>query len=287
MWWYQAVHERRVTSVGLPATERLADGRRLPALTSVPHLIYVDNFAVFGQSESEVREKLDKVQNELTRCGLPLHPASVFCGCAKILGWMIGGSPPGLQPSAVRIWRIRFAVRWVLRLPRVSLVVMQQLVGHLVFVSLCRREVLAILSSVFRFAEKMPRSGAAVLWSSVRRELKLWDDMAPLFWAALDPEFSEDVVAVDASFWGLCAVRAQARREVVEEACVSSERWRFRGRRVRSSRQSFADAARAGRDGLFRSAEQKEDACKIPLPKDIERVPGRPPDTVVSIQSLA
>ena len=258
MWWCQAVHERRVVAAGLPATERMADGRAVPPLACGPHSVYVDNFAVFGKTEQEVQEKLQRVTAELSASGLPLHQETVSSGCVKLLGWQLGGKTPALRPSPARLWRIRLAIRWVLRLPRVSSMVMLQLVGHMVFASLCRREMLSVLASVFRFVERAPRAGATRLWSSVRRELMLWDALAPLLWTALDPEFSEDVVAVDASLWGLGAVRAQASSVVVEAASNECERWRFRGRRGKSSRQAFAESARAAVSGLSDLTEQKD-----------------------------
>ena len=102
---------------------------------------------------------------------------------------------------------------------------MQRLMGHLVFVSLVKRESLSVFSSVYSFIQKnLHRS--VELWASVRRELELWDYHSPLLWKDLRAPWADCLVATDASEWGLGAVIADAPSDLVAQIGRVRERWR-------------------------------------------------------------
>lgn len=199
LWWCQAIHERCVEAAGLGPERRLCDGQEPAAITDRPHLQYVDNFAVLGEKREEVEADLTKVCDELRRRGLALHTEEVTVGETKLLGWVLSGEDCSLQPEGRRVWRLRFAIRWALRVGEISGRDLERLIGHAVFVALCRRESLAILGSVYAFVAAEPSERPRRLWCSVRRELDMLDALLPFLWQPLDAAWAEDVAMVDAS----------------------------------------------------------------------------------------
>ena len=101
LWWCQAIHERAVEAAGLSSACRLQDGRVSfgRAEDSAQHLQYVDNVVVVGSNRAAVERDLDLVVCELRRRGLPLHKEEVTEGRSKVLGWLLGGSPPAVPPT--------------------------------------------------------------------------------------------------------------------------------------------------------------------------------------------
>ncbi|CAK0883482.1 unnamed protein product, partial [Prorocentrum cordatum] len=85
---------------------------------------------------------------------------------------------------------------------------LERLLGHLCFIGLCRRESLSVFKYCYRFCE----------------ELDIWDRIAPLIWVNTSAGTCPDVVVVDASPWGLGAVRGRPPVALVKEACRHSER---------------------------------------------------------------
>lgn len=71
------------------------------------------------------------------------------------------------------MWRLRFAIRWALRVGEISGRDLERLVEHAVFMALCRRESFAILGSVYSFIAAEPTERPRRLWCSVRRELDM------------------------------------------------------------------------------------------------------------------
>ena len=61
---------------------------------------------------------------------------------------------------------------------------LERLIGHLTFMSLVRRESLAVFDTVFSFCRRHYEQEHE-LWSSARRELEFWDGISPLLYRDL------------------------------------------------------------------------------------------------------
>ena len=141
----------------------------------------------------------------------------------KLLGWRIAGEAGELGPAPERVWRCRFALEELLRRGKASGHALQRIVGHITFLGLVRRESLAIFASVYQFMQAHPVRPAK-LWPSVARELRIFCQLLPLLWQDLRSEWSDVVVATDASKWGLGVVQAQVRQSTVARVGRLSER---------------------------------------------------------------
>ncbi|CAK0850468.1 unnamed protein product, partial [Prorocentrum cordatum] len=167
------------------------------------------------------------VSRALESRGLPLHKESVSCDRAIVLGWEIDCLRRTFRPTPERVWKARLAIRGLLARASVSGGDLERLLGHLCFIGLCRRESLSVFKYCHRFCEaarRCPARGPRALWASARKELDVWDRIAPLIWVNTSAGTCPDVVVVDASPWGLGAVRGRPPVALVKEACRHSER---------------------------------------------------------------
>ena len=83
-----------------------------------------------------------------------------------------------------------------------------------------------MLGTVFAFIKQCYFKSVAI-WSSVRRELIMWDALVPLVYQDLSLPWSPEIHCVDASEWGLGHCSATATVEEVKSAGRIAEKWRF------------------------------------------------------------
>ncbi|CAK0808709.1 unnamed protein product [Prorocentrum cordatum] len=250
MWWCQSVMERVAEAAGRGDDARLRDGRPAPLLDPSCHLEYVDNFVGIGYDAEAVRSAVARVMTELKRRGLVVTRGEHLGdseGEYAVLGWSITAAGR-LSASASRLWRVRLAVRGLLRRGRASGRDLERVLGHIMFVALVRREGLSIFEASFRFVQKC-YDQQVPLWSQVRQELMAWDGVAPLLWRDLRAQWSCSVGCVDASPRGLGACEADWDVGAVREVGRHSERWRY-GRAERLPPRRRALAAECAADGV-------------------------------------
>ena len=200
MWWVQNLSERICGRTGLTESERLRDGQSAPT-GHFWHIQYVDNLRVFGRNKKEVEDRFWAAVDGLRQAGLTVHEIEIGDSHAKMLGWEVSTSSR-LRPTPQRIWRIRVAIREILRRGRASGQQLERLLGHMTFVSLCRREGLSVLGEIYTFCKRHYQV-VTPLWKSVRSELYKWDAISPLLFCDLSSPWSDTLLAVDASEWGL------------------------------------------------------------------------------------
>ncbi|CAK0839763.1 unnamed protein product, partial [Prorocentrum cordatum] len=250
MWWCQSVMERVAEAAGCDDDARLRDGRPAPSLDPSCHLEYVDNFVSIGYDAEAVRSAVTRVMTELKRRGLVVTREEHLGdseGEHAVLGWSITAAGR-LSASASRLWRVRLAVRGLLRRGRASGRDLERVLGHIILVALVRREGLSIFEASFRFVQKCYHQQVP-LWSQVRQELMAWDGVAPLPWRDLRAQWSCSVGCVDASPWVLGACEADWDVGAVREVGRRSERWRY-GRAERLPPRRRALAAECAADGV-------------------------------------
>ncbi|CAK0857930.1 unnamed protein product [Prorocentrum cordatum] len=247
LWWCQSIMERIAEQSGCPEPQRLHDGRPAPGLSEFGHLQYVDNFVSLGYDRDAVRAAVARVAAELERRGLVVtleDHAGEHEGTFNVLGWDIAASGR-LSASGSRLWRARLAVRCLLRRGRCCGADVERILGHLIFITLVRREGLALFEACFRFVQTSYHVEAP-LPGGVRTELAVWDGLAPLLWRDLKAGWSLDVGAVDASPWGLGACQSTWAPEAVKSVGRYCERWRFgRAERLPPRRRALAASQRA------------------------------------------
>ena len=159
LYWCQRVNEA-VERAGLKSEER-QDFSPVPP-GNFWHVQYVDNLHVMGANKSEVQSRSWKAVHELQRCGLTVHEEEECEDGAKVLGWEYE-TDGTFRPSRSRVWRV-VAIKEVLRRGRMSGVQLEQLLGHLTFISLGKREVLSIFGDSYTFVKRHYHDSAPI-WS--------------------------------------------------------------------------------------------------------------------------
>eukprot|EP00438_Fugacium_kawagutii_P021515 Skav212741 [mRNA] locus=scaffold1199:108583:113900:+ [translate_table: standard] len=225
MWWCQTISERICERSGLGEHERLRDSQAAPN-SKFWHIQYVDNLHVFGTCQKEVEQRFWRAVEELRSAGLTVHEIEMGDHSNKVLGWQIDDSGV-LRPGRERLWRIRLAIREILKRNRCSGQQLERLIGHITFISLCRREALSVLGECYTFIQRFYHCSVP-LWKSVRKELSKWDGIAPLIFCNLTSEWSSQIYAVDASEWGLGVTTGTISTSYARDLGRHTERWRFK-----------------------------------------------------------
>ena len=95
------------------------------------------------------------------------------------MGFHFDGNAHQIRLSWTRVWRLRYAIEYVLKRGFASGHDIQVLLGHITWAVLLRREALSILSSCYAFARL--GDGDVRLWASVSCELRQIVSLLPLF----------------------------------------------------------------------------------------------------------
>ena len=225
LWWCQRLHERIAERSGLSREERLQDFTP-PPKGKFWHVQYVDNLHVMGTDPVEVQSRFRGAVAELKKAGLTVHEEEEFEEETKILGWEYDKAGV-FRPTRTRIWRVRKALRYLVGVGRATGQQLERLLGRMTFIALGRRETLSIFGEVYTFIRRHYKQETP-LWKSVRRELVVWDGLAPLIFQNLRSPWGDQLCSVDASEWGLGVCTSEIGESVASSLSRYNERWRFR-----------------------------------------------------------
>ena len=114
------------------ADQILMDFRPVPDLCrGIGQIIYVDNSVFLSTVPGAVDGARVAAEEALTRAGLPVHEIQGECSSLSTLGWQF--DKHRIAVTATRRWRIRAAVRELLRLGRASGDQLRIILGHSTF----------------------------------------------------------------------------------------------------------------------------------------------------------
>jgi hypothetical protein len=156
--------------------------------------------------------------------------------------------------SSRRIWRLRYAIDYVLGRHDISGRSLEKILGHFTWGALVRREALAVVCACYEFVRKCYDSCTRI-WSSVRRELRWMRSLLPLLEADMSLPWLPTIVASDAPDTGMgVCVRSLDVHQVARVGRLS-EKWRFRVEEAQRAREhAFANAATPRSDSAFDAA---------------------------------
>lgn len=173
LFWCQMLHERLVEESGLQKERRLQDKRAAGPLDPARHLQDVDNLVIMGTRHEEVVEHPSRAVGRLRDAGLVVHEEEYgqpdVDGWYSILGWRLT-QRVRVSPTPSRLWKARLALRGLLRRQRFRARDLERLLGHLVFISLLRREALACFDACYCLgARRRPRDGGGIVGTQIGR----------------------------------------------------------------------------------------------------------------------
>lgn len=143
MGWNWSLHfcQRAVSHTIAKATgDRLVEDREAGIVLDdhCPTCVagYVDNFAVIGIDKKKVDEKLEAMRLACQAAGLPVHELEPASSYGEFIGLEFDNSRVFVK--AKRLWRLKLALRAVLRRGRASGKMLEILTGHTTWIMLIR-----------------------------------------------------------------------------------------------------------------------------------------------------
>ena len=184
---------------------------------------YVGNFGVVAGSADAARARRDAISKELRRCGLPAHGETEPAQQRVFTGFAFDGRRGEIAVTAGRRARFKLALDGLLRRTRVSPRAMGVVIGHCTWAMMSRRETLAMLGSVYRFAHGRSDT-PVVMWASVRKELEWLRATIPLWTTSLRMPWCSEVTCSDASELGSGVCVRQAAPDEIHSIGVQTEK---------------------------------------------------------------
>lgn len=207
----QTVHEHFLAhDPAMPAQPRI--GRDQPVDPAKgAHVVYIDDFNMMhGQRDiidsefqtSRARYPANGLDNNTKKDVPPTQEA-------KVLGLVVNGRRGRLELPAEKCTQLILATQSLLSIGECSGHTLSKVIGHWTWFALVRRPALSVFNAAYQFTVS---AGARVrrLWPSVRRELMVICDLAPLIWSSITNDWFDRAVAFDASTLaaGVCSAPA-------------------------------------------------------------------------------
>ena len=147
LWCAQKAHESQARKSGLPDETRIMDRLTCPKLTrnSFASAIYVDNFLICSHDPEVASFQSNKHINNLETNALPCHEIEDARAYTKFAGLDFDGIELTVRIYWKRIWRIKFAIDYILSLPTLTGEQLESVLGHITWVVMVRREALSLI----------------------------------------------------------------------------------------------------------------------------------------------
>jgi len=223
----EACGRRSLQRLGMPPT-CLGDRVPCPLFCRKLGLIapYVDNGNVIAGSRATAQKIINSFKHELETLGFTLHEEVDPTQDFELVGRCLDGRRRLLHPRPRRMWRLRFAIKRVLVLRRLSPKAMRRLVGHLVDHLSGRRETLCCLDAVYRFIGD-GTGDVMELPGPVLAELRVAMGLLAVCSVDLDRPMADLAYCSDASDAGFAVHSTPCSAKEGWMAAQFRERWRF------------------------------------------------------------
>lgn len=207
----QLIHERAMhVTLGLRKQDQILphnDLRLRPG--RILYSVYIDDtwfVMLFDPSDPDstaLRRLLEAYERCLAALGVPDKPSKrvgpIFAGPCDVLGMVVDGGSLFFGMSVERLEALKAATRSLCaREGPVSGRELARVLGKWTWAFLARRPAMAIFAAAYLFVSAFSEK-EAVLWTSVKEELTVAVQLAPLLHTALDLTWSSTVWASDAS----------------------------------------------------------------------------------------
>lgn len=222
MGWSWALHIcqsviQHQATLAVPEAPLILDREKAIAL-SEEHpsaiAVYVDNFAVFSIDKADGDSKLLRLRDHFNRVGLPVHEFQEVQPKGQFVGLDFDNG--SLRVKASKIWRLRKAIRELLRYRRVSGRLLEALLGHATWAALVKREAFAIFNFSYLFIRQHYDQWTP-LPPEARRELQILAGTLPLFRIDMAAQWNASIYCSDACESGIGVCRRYADKEDIAE----------------------------------------------------------------------
>ena len=215
-------------SKALPATQFVKEGMPPPDLRLGPvGSVYVDNIGTFGFVERLVNQCFDDSVACLESAGFVLHELDRGSVEVVNVGIVIHQNELKIRHTRKRSWRLYLALKYVLRLKKITSEALRVLTGHIVHFFSLQRPGLSTLHHTYKFIYRWPDGRSHVLPSPVKRELRTVVGIIFQVEKDLAAPYADKVYCGDSSSYGFCFQWTPSTAEEQRELFRFHERWRF------------------------------------------------------------
>lgn len=232
MWLSQRVHQfQSQLGANIGMDRVLVDGKQSPDLSTGEVLLlpYADNLNIAGTDKRRVQAAKDGAVAQLRKVGLVVHEELDATTTAQSLGFLIDGEAGRVTPIPDRIEKIRLALGWLSKRPRVSGHSIQKILGHVVHFCMLKRPLLSIPRRLYDFVTYAGHRRCR-LWTGAAVEARWLRDLLPLVSADLRKPLSGVLTASDASLSGIAVCSRDVQLEDIQSLIKTKEAWRYKGR---------------------------------------------------------
>ena len=240
MWIAQRVHQHLcLEASGLDVDRIVVEGKPAPGLQDGEVILipYADNLNVAGIDQKRVQEVKDKIVAHLRQVGFRVHEELEACSIGQSLGFLIDGARGIVSPVPERLQKVRLALLWMSRQPRVTGKQVERLLGHCIHLMLLRRELLSIFRNLYDFVQSSYTTRQR-LFASAAREAKWASHLLGLCTVDLRRDWSSIVTASDASLSGIAVCRSEWDMGDVVRTGGQKEPWRYKYKTVVAPRDA-------------------------------------------------
>lgn len=232
MWLSQRVHQyQSLLGANLTLDRVLVDGKEAPDLSDGQVLLlpYADNLNIAGTDARLVQMAKDGAVKQLRKVGLLVHEELDATTCAQSLGFVIDGESGRVFPVPDRLQKVKLALGWLSKRPRVNGRAVQRILGHVVHLLMLKRPLLSIPRRLYDFIE-YAGGRRCRLWSGAAEEARWLRNLLPLVSADLRKPRSEILTASDASLSGIAVCSRRIPLADIDNLVNTRECWRYKGR---------------------------------------------------------
>lgn len=244
MWLSQRVHQHLcLEASGLDVSRIVVEGRAAPDLSDGEVILipYADNLNVAGLDPLRVQEIKNVIVEKLRRTGFRVHEELEACEVGQSLGFRIDGRHGVVSPIPERLQRVKLALKWLSRQPRVRGREVERLLGHCIHFMLLRREFLSIFRGLYDFIQQS-YDRRQVLFAAAAKEARWASHLLDLCTCDLKRSWSTVVTASDASLSGIAVCRSVMSPESAGRIGSQREPWRYRYKNRPAPRAHALDA---------------------------------------------
>ena len=175
--------------------QQVRDKSPVPLLNGGPIIgVYVDNISIIGRTFDDTMAAA-KVQSFFEQANIPLtwtqqEPDT----CFETVGLIIDFKSGTIRNKPKRLWKAFLAGRELLRRRRIPTKLLEFWLGHMTSIFMITPSALSCFFDIYRYIQLF-RDKRAVLWSSVRREMRL---ALGLLWLSSSSVVMDPIRQVDA-----------------------------------------------------------------------------------------
>jgi hypothetical protein len=201
----QCVHEHvlYVQNVALSPTNNILI---TSVLISTLHLIYIDDGGVLGYDVQVVTSELERMKSAYAAVGLKVNQKKSIAPSmdpVSVIGVTVCGRQQRIFVSPAKLIPLLDRTLVLLTVGSCTGHAMSVLIGHWCWYLLLNRKLLSVLQQVYRFIQIFQRCvDVKVIWPTVRTELVLLCNLAPLIQIELNSGVASRIIATDASGTG-------------------------------------------------------------------------------------